>query len=431
MREISTVLDIICSVLESVWLYYIIDLVFERRSYRFYDKKSPLLVFCIICSAGAVIGMNNIVLSSPYTTLVWMIMGICFSCIFWKGDILSASAVIGTYALLLLFYSLIILSVINLIGGEELVYATTGVHGITRFYFLIIVQGGWSIINFGIIKWIKRKIIFKSNASYYLYITIIGLIGSTYFSIQMLTNFSIKVHFLWYVFLFAIIVLIYTLYYQAKIKSFNKEMEVINKYNNMLEKNYEKVSDFYRENAKLYHDMNHHFNALYSMLENGEQDSAKTYIEQIIEPIRISKVPNRSGIEMLDVVLHEMEKRAEQKNINITFSVQILPENIEIDKKDLCILFVNLLDNAIEAAVERVSINIRQVNKMMLVKTVNDYKVKPVKESGGFITTKKDKVKHGWGTRIIEQIVYKYEGSIEYKVDEKYVYSEIVVNDIL
>ncbi len=430
MREICTILDLICTILESVWLYYIIDSIFPWRNNAFCVKKILLLTLCVVCSATTVITLNNIVLSSPYTTLVWMTMGIVFSCIFWKGDILSAGAIIGTYALLLLFYSIMLLSIISLIGGEVLVYVITMEQGVPRFYFLIIAQIGWSIINLGVVKWFRNRKFFKNNIRYYLFISIIGLIGSTYFSIQMLTNFNIKVHFLWYVFLFAVIVLIYTLYYQAKIKSFNREMEIVNKYNNMLEQNYEKVSDYYKENAKLYHDMKHHFNILHNMIENKQSDEAKEYIEQIIKPIKFSKVPIRSSIEMLDVVLYEMEKKAEQKNINIDFFVYTFSEDVKIDKKDLCLLFVNLLDNAIEAAVKEVSVTIKQNKKMMLVKIVNDYKVKPIEENGRFITTKQNKSQHGWGLHIIDQIVSKYEGDIEYRVDEKYVHSEIMINDI-
>lgn len=430
MREICTILDLICTILESVWLYYIIDSIFSRRNNAFCEKKILLLTMCITCSATTVIAMNNIVLSSPYTTLIWMIMGIVFSCAFWKGDILSASAIIGTYALILLFYSIMLLSIISLIGGEELVYVITMEQGAMRFYFLVIAQTGWCMINFGVVKWLKKIKNLRNNARYYLFISIIGLLGSTYFSIQMLNNFNVKIHFLWYVFLFSAIVSIYTLYYQAKIKSFNREMEIVNKYNNMLEQNYEKVSDYYKENAKLYHDMRHHFSILHNMIEKEQPDEAKRYIEQIIEPIKHSNVLCRSGIEMLDVVLYEMEKKAGQKNINIDFEVHTVSEQIAIDKKDLCLLFVNLLDNAVEAAVKEVAVSIKQNNKMMFIKIVNDYKVKPVEENGRFITTKQNKSQHGWGMQIIDQIVSRYEGDIEYRVDEKYVYSEVMINDI-
>ena len=156
MWEICTILDLICTILESVWLYYIIDMIFPRRD-NFFCNKLSLLTLCIACSTTIVIIMNKIVLSSPYTVLVWMILGIVCSCVFWKGDILSASAIIGTYALLVFIYSIIMLSVMSLIGGEKLVYETTMEQGITRLYFLIIAQTGWSLINFSVIKWLKKE----------------------------------------------------------------------------------------------------------------------------------------------------------------------------------------------------------------------------------------------------------------------------------
>ena len=69
---------------------------------------------------------------------------------------------------------------------------------------------------------------------------------------------------------------------KSKKEAYQYEKELLVKYTALLEKNYEKLSTFYNENAKLYHDMNHHLNALYNLLEGGKQLEAKEYIEEII-----------------------------------------------------------------------------------------------------------------------------------------------------
>lgn len=60
----------------------------------------------------------------------------------------------------------------------------------------------------------------------------------------------------------------------------------------------------------------------------------------------------------------------------------------------------------------------------------NDYIVPPKVKDGKFQTTKADGEKHGWGTQIVEQIVQKYDGKLEYSIDENYVNIEAMLNDV-
>ena len=157
---------------------------------------------------------------------------------------------------------------------------------------------------------------------------------------------------------------------------------------------------------------------------------AKEYIENIATPTRSVKVPKRCGIDMIDVVLFEMEQKAQSSGMSIDMVVPTLSLDINIDKKDICLLLVNLLNNAIEAARYQVHVNIKQAHEMLIIEVANDYKIRPIKEGKRFRSTKADKAKHGWGMQIIEQIMQKYSGSIEYKVDEAFVYANIILNEL-
>lgn len=212
-------------------------------------------------------------------------------------------------------------------------------------------------------------------------------------------------------------------------KSNHYEKEFVKRRLTLLEQNYEQLNSFYKENAKLYHDMNHHFNALYYLLENGEQEQAKKYLEEITTPLKVTNVFFRTGIDMLDVILQEMERKAEEQDIKIDISVKCLIDGNRFSKKDLCLLIVNLLDNAIEAAKKEVSICIKQVHAMLFLEITNDYRIKPYKVGSRFLTTKKDASKHGWGIQIMENIVAKYDGSMEYNVDDNCVSVEVMLNE--
>ena len=91
---------------------------------------------------------------------------------------------------------------------------------------------------------------------------------------------------------------------------------------------------------------------------------------------------------------------------------------------DLCSLFTNLIDNALEAIQRQniangvVEVGINQKNAALYICVLN-----PVDEHLGketllsLKTTKKDKTKHGYGVRIVDSIVQKYNGQINRSVE--------------
>ena len=198
-----------------------------------------------------------------------------------------------------------------------------------------------------------------------------------------------------------------------------EQMAYLDLQNGLLEQGYRKVHDFYAENAKLYHDMHHHLRAVEQMVANGEDAEALAYIADVQEPVRMAAVPVCTGAELVDTVLHEAQEQAKAKNIDLQIHAYVFSGIDRIQKKDLCALFANLAENALEAAKSRIRLTTRTVPGMLLLEIENDYSEKPELTEGHFQTKKADSARHGWGLRIVEQIVKKYEGQISYEVGEE------------
>lgn len=125
-----------------------------------------------------------------------------------------------------------------------------------------------------------------------------------------------------------------------------------------------------------------------------------------------------------------MKKEAEGKGVCLDINAGMVSQDIGIEKKDMCSLFANLLENAMEAAKEEIMVTIKHVHRMLLIEVKNDYQIKPLIKDGRLMTRKENALRHGLGTQNIERIVRKYDGTIEYKIQDHEFYAGIMMNDI-
>lgn len=420
MSVFADILNILGTIQECFFLYRLVDLMYEKRSSYFREyRRSRIMTWIMIGTMTLVVlGFNQVALTSPYTASIVFIQGIVCISLFWNCDVHGAIAVTGGYFLLVYIIGGTEVAVTGLIGGESLIYATTMENGIVRVIYLMILLPLHMGINQVIYIWLRKRMGNWFGVKYILMISVVGVIGCTFIAILMLSSFNIVINMVWFVLMLVISVVIFARYYVVKSRYMQEQLRQVNAQNAILERNYEQLRDFYSTNAKLYHDMNHHLNAMYYMLQKGEKEQAKEYIESIKEPIDTFAVKLRTGIDVLDVILYDAERRAQEKNVLLQMEISKLPQNIMAEKKDLCALLANLLDNALEAAQKEIKILVKMVQRQLLIQVQNDYLVEVVREKGHFVTTKSDKRLHGLGIQSIESVVQKYNGSMEYKIQD-------------
>lgn len=97
-----------------------------------------------------------------------------------------------------------------------------------------------------------------------------------------------------------------------------------------------------------------------------------------------------------------------------------------MNEADIYALFLNMIDNAIEALInigsnDRKIINLTIRNKQHLVYITceNYFENKLVKENHRYVTTKKDSDYHGYGIQSIENVVKKYNGNVLFTNDKE------------
>ncbi len=176
------------------------------------------------------------------------------------------------------------------------------------------------------------------------------------------------------------------------------------------------------ETAKIYrHDLRHHLHMLNNYVYSDNITGAKDYIKEIEKNMRPAVTVTYCENESINLILSSYLDKAVQNDIRVDSSVCV-PDSCSIPDIDLCIIFANAIENAINACILIENINQRYLNiscKMkqdkLLIQFTNSYAVAPVFEHNLPITEKEN---HGYGTKSIVAIVHKHQGLTSFEARE-------------
>lgn len=193
----------------------------------------------------------------------------------------------------------------------------------------------------------------------------------------------------------------------------------------MLDGQYKLLFQAWSENAMLFHDMENHLHTIYHLAGEGKNEEIRRYISRISKPVEQLSGILWTGVGIVDAVLNAKKQLAAEKGYAMDINAQF-PANTGISEDDLCTVLTNLLDNAIEsldrekenrpgdAPVIRVSL--RSIHHFLIICVSNPCKEQPLKTQRLFPTSKKDKIRHGWGLKSVRQTVQKYNGSLSLEI---------------
>lgn len=187
----------------------------------------------------------------------------------------------------------------------------------------------------------------------------------------------------------------------------------------LLERDYTTLNQAYAINAKLFHDFHHHIGVLRQLLSHKKQIEAVQYLDELYAPIQEITDTVWTGDETVDYLINSKMAVGAESQIPLQIQVEF-PHHTNIRSADLCAILGNLLDNAIEAArqvpepTQRfVSLTIRRINQMLVIKVENRFLTMPVEEDGLLKTTKEEGGLHGWGLKSAMAAAEKYDGMVQ------------------
>ncbi|MCL2821427.1 MAG: GHKL domain-containing protein [Oscillospiraceae bacterium] len=181
---------------------------------------------------------------------------------------------------------------------------------------------------------------------------------------------------------------------------------------------YKMLQSHMDEVKKARHDLRHHLSVFRAFVDTGETEKLVNYIDEYRESLPDDSVITYCENYAINSVLTYYLGIAKKNNIKVDAHTN-LPEKLSINDTDLCIIFGNCVENAIEACrkVEKdrfINIKSMIIGDMLTIIIDNNYNGKLIKKGDSFISEKDG---GGTGVSSVKSIVRKHNG--EFKFESK------------
>ena len=179
------------------------------------------------------------------------------------------------------------------------------------------------------------------------------------------------------------------------------------------------------------HDVNAHLTALEQCVQTNDIQQLKSYVERMRAETRKLEVRKFTGIGVVDAIVSEWYQKAENKGITWEWDGVLGPTEMEVF--DLCVIFSNLLSNAVEAAEQvedgrerKISVLCGTFRDRICIRVSNTCRNNPGNKTRHG-TTKSDYKNHGFGLMNIRNTVTNANGEFEIREEQGLFTAEIIL----
>ena len=184
------------------------------------------------------------------------------------------------------------------------------------------------------------------------------------------------------------------------------------------------------ELEKLRHDIKNQFSYLDVMLQQGQNEEAKRYVDDYLNNSNPVLHSFSCSNKVINSIINLELTKAKIKKIKIDVKV-VVPPALPFKDIDLVSLLTNMIDNALENYYsenkEPITVRIMKQNDFIRIIVSNPINVEKVNLRA---LTKTSKVGrgHGYGTKIIKNIADAYNGGVDFSVEDNRFICDAILN---
>ena len=428
-RQIHVIVLILLSIFE-VWMCYqvLYRTVLEKKYLRNWKK---VLIWGNILVSGTLLGINRKIIFFSSTMFIFIILAtlLCAWIVERKNMLIKIEIITLFYTILALFDFFCGFITMEVIGKQFWIEIYKFSQSMLQCVLFLIPR---AVAILFLMKWKEKSLILKENRKILalLCVVFLGILRIyTTTMINMVT--STRTAQGWS----AAVSLVFVGTLTAGVVMFFHHFQMLKTENKMLleletlSENHIKDMELMMEKNRIQtHDMKHHLLVLREYGQEKQWDSLMSYLNELSEDILAKKKTGWTQTGILDTLLEQKKTKAESKGIEVRVQADRIV-GLPFSDMEICTLFSNLLDNAIEACEKIeddrrwVAIQITRKSGMLYLTISNSIKDRPAEQEGKLITNKQNHQLHGYGIKSVQKIVRKYEGDFSYQIRE----SEFIV----
>jgi len=214
--------------------------------------------------------------------------------------------------------------------------------------------------------------------------------------------------------------------------SISHQLELQDEHYSMLQANIE-------ETKRAKHDLQHHLSVFQTYVDTGETEKLAEYISDYKATLSDDTEFVFCENHAVNAILRHYVSIARDEGIQVDVHIE-LPENTGISSSDLCIIFGNCIENAIEAcrmlsADKYINVNSKISEEFLVIKIDNSFNGIVCKDGKTFLSLKhvtigNDSHTPGIGISSVEAIAKKYDGEAVFEAKDNLFKATIMLRDI-
>ena len=231
--------------------------------------------------------------------------------------------------------------------------------------------------------------------------------------------------------LFVLVSIYYSIYKLIDTRHRVTELEVQSTVLSLEKESLEIDSKNREELMKIRHDLQNQLSYITVLLNDGKYEEAKNYIQSLTEQKEEYLYSfSCSNLVISGIVNLELTK-AKIADKKVKFKV-VVPPKLPFEDSDLLSLITNIVDNSIENFVpvdkkDMINVSIVTQQDYLRILCMNSVDQNSIKGKPSLKTTKQNRG-HGYGTKIIKNIVKKYQGYVTFTYEEGKFVCDCMIN---
>ena len=239
---------------------------------------------------------------------------------------------------------------------------------------------------------------------------------ATFISSGLYGNFTY-----WITFWLTVVCILISAY--GTVRTFTRQqtdLENLQLKNQLTLNSYHAIEENMRKSAALRHEMKHNLTALDFLCQKEDYTGVKELLHTLLKQNEQQTQVHFTENMAINAILQDAASRAAKADISFEAQAQV-PENLAIPEQDLCVLLMNMLDNALEACgraddpkSQYIRFRCSSKNGFLAVHCENSLSVAVQKDKrGNIVTSKENAASHGFGIAQMRAVAEKYHSLLD------------------